>query len=132
MGLFDQNIHHPIEELYDQCKEVVEWIVPMNMMHYNGGCDTMKHDIEQMLRERNLFAPKYIPFNAERDVNKISEVGVSYGECIRGIPTYKVLFYYIKKIDSDLWYGGSAIQYGAYLTQFTVGISGIINESVQQ
>lgn len=56
MGLFDQNIHHPIETLYDQCKEIVEWIVPMNMIHYNGSCKLMKNDITSMLKERNLLA----------------------------------------------------------------------------
>jgi hypothetical protein len=30
------------------------------------------------------------------------------------------------------WLGGRAIEYTAFLTQFHVGISGIINESVQQ
>ena len=131
MGLFDQNIHHPIEELYDQCKEVVEWIVPMNMMHYNGNCAQMEHDIITMLKERGLWAGGRNGMAYKDDINKINQVCISMGGYARRIPTYIVYFYYVKEIHNELWLEGKAVQYGAYLTQFTVGISGIINESVQ-
>ena len=134
MSIFNENIHHPVEELYDQCKDVVGWIVPMNMMHYNGDCETMKHDIVRMLRERNLLVNNYNSALQTVDsvnINKVSKVIVEYGEYVRRIPTYKVRLFYVKEIHSDLWFGGRAIEYTAFLTQFNVGISGIINESVQ-
>ena len=133
MSIFDKNIHHPVETLYDQCKEIVEWIVPMNMMHYNGSCEQMEQDIITMLKERGLWVGGRNGMAYKDDINKINQVGVSMGGYTgRGIPTYIVYFYYVTEIRSSLWLGGSAIQYGAYLTKFTVGINGIINEPVQQ
>lgn len=129
MSIFDPNIHLPIEELYEQCKEIVEWIIPMNMMHYNGSCETMRHDIERMLLERGLITNAF--WIGRGDVNKISKVVVEYGEYIRRIPTYKVKFYYVKEFTSDLWHNEPVIESTSYFTQFTVGINGIINEHIQ-
>jgi len=131
MSIFDKNTQHPIETLYDQCKDIVQYIIPMNMMHYNGDCETMKHDIEQMLRERDLLAGKYTSFGEKGDINKISNVFVEYGEYVRRIPTYKVKLFYVKKFEDNFLFGGPTIVITEFLAQFTVGISGIINEPIR-
>ena len=128
MGLFDSNTQHPIETLYDQCKEIVNYIVPMNLMHYNGSCNDMERDIITMLKERNLFIKTNSDFDNE--ISKISGVDVRPNGYINRIPTYIVSFYYVKYHHSNLWINGKAVEFGAFFTQFTVGINGIIHEPV--
>jgi hypothetical protein len=72
-----------------------------------------------------LLANRWWPERNSSDINKISEVDVKTGAYIRGIPTYVVRFYFLDEIINDLWG-----QQGKPLAQFTVGINGIIDESV--
>ena len=130
MSIFDKDIHLPTEHLYDACKDIVRHVIPMNMMHYNGQCETMQRDIMFELKNGGLLTNRYWPRENSSDINKISKVNVNFGEYIRGIPTYVVKFYFVEEIISDLWLSGRALHYDKPFAQFTVGINGIIDESV--
>ena len=130
MSIFDKDIHLPTEHLYDACKDIVRHVIPMNMMHYNGQCETMQRDIMFELKNVGLLTNRYRPGENSSDINKISKVNVEFGEYIRRIPTYVVKFYFVEEIISDLWFGGRALHYDKPFAQFTVGINGIIDESV--
>lgn len=130
MSIFDKDIHLPIESLYDACKDIVRHVIPMNMMHYNGQCETMQRDIMFELKNVGLLTNRYSPGKNSSDINKINKVTVKYGEYIRRIPIYIVEFFYVKEIIGDEWLNGSALQYDKPFAQFTVGINGIIDESV--
>lgn len=133
MSIFDKDIHLPIEHLYDACRDIVDHVIPMNMMHYNGQCETMQRDIMFELKNLDLLTNRFKPVaRNSSDVGKINKVDVKYGEFIRGIPTYIVEFFYVEEIFSDEWFGGSAIRYEAPFARFTAGINGVIHESVQQ
>lgn len=129
MSIFDKDIHLPIEHLYDACKDICREVIPGNMMHYNGSCDAMQRDIMFELKSMGLLTNRYRPGRNSSDINKISKVDVEFGEYIRRIPTYIVKFYFTEII-SDLWLGGRALHYDKPFAQFTVGINGIIDESV--
>ena len=130
MSIFDKDIHLPIEHLYNACKDICREVIPGNIMHYNGSCDIMQRDIMFELRSMGLLTNRYWPARDSSDINKISKVNVEFGEYIRRIPTYIVEFFYVKEIIGDEWLNGSALQYDKPFAQFTVGINGIINESV--
>jgi len=130
MSIFDKDIKLPIDYLYDACKDIVQHVIPMNMTHYNGQCDTMQRDIMFELKNVDLLTNRYWPRENSSDINKISKVDVETGVYIRGIPTYVVRFYFVEEIISDLWLGGHALHYDKPFAQFTVGINGIIDESV--
>ena len=127
MSLFDQNIHHPLETLYDECKDVCRIIIPGNMMHYRGDKNFMLEDIIKELKHRNLFQE---PFPYSHDaLNKISKVEVQkWGYC-RLIPQYRVWFYYNSSEFTDL--SGYKYLEQSYLTDFIVGINGVINKNEQ-
>lgn len=122
MSVFDTNSLHPIEELYDQCKEIVEEIVPGHIMHYNANIDTLQRVVIVALKERGIWA--YPTFNVHENINNISRVEVCKGGYQYRIPTFIVYFYYVKEIQNN-------VNAQAYLTHFTVGINGIINEHIQ-
>lgn len=133
MSIFDKDIHLPIEHLYDACKDIVDQVIPMNMMHCNGQCETMQRDIMFELRNRDLLTNRFKPAIGKNssDVGKINRVTVKYGEYIRRLPTYIIEFFYVEEIFGNEWLNGSALRYDVPLAQFTVGINGIINEPVQ-
>lgn len=120
MSIFDKDIHLPIEHLYDACKDVASHVIPMNLMHYNAGCGAMRTDIIRELKEIGLFQPMTL--------NKIAEVIVEQSEYIRRIPTFKVHFIYTEEI--EMFEGQPLYAKGSTLCEFTVGINGIIYESV--
>ena len=130
MSIFSADIQHPIDPLYDQCKDVVERIIPMNMMHYNADCKTMERDIISMLKEKGLWVGDSNHKVCEDDIFKINKVCVSMGGYARRIPFYLVYLYYVKEIHNEPEFEGITVQYTAFLTQFNVGINGIINESI--
>ena len=130
MSIFDKDIHLPIEHLYDACKDIVGHVIPMNMMHYNGQCETMQRDIMFELKNVGLLTNRYWPARDSSDINKINKVTVEFGEYVRRMPTYIVRFYFVEEIICDHWYDGRVARYDIPFAQFTVGINGIINESV--
>ena len=130
MSIFDKDIHLPIEHIYDACKDIAGHVIPANMMHYNGQCETMQRDIMFELKNHGLLTSRFKTV-VGNPVGKINKVTVKYGEYIRGIPTYIVEFFYVKEIIDVERLGGSApLQYDYPFAQFTVGINGIIDESV--
>lgn len=132
MSIFDKDIHLPIEHLYDACKDIVRHVIPMNMMHYNGQCETMQRDIMFELKNCGLLTSRFkTVIGNQSDAGKINKVTVKYGEFIRRLPTYIVEFFYVEEIFGDEWLNGGALRYDVPLAQFTVGINGIIHESVQ-
>ena len=120
MSIFDKNIHHPLEELYDACKDVASHVIPMNLMHYNAGCGAMRADIIRELKEIGLFQPM--------TPNKIAEVIVEQSEYIRRIPTFKIQFIYTEEV--EMFDGLPLYSKVSTLCEFTVGINGIIYESI--
>lgn len=126
MSIFDKDIQHPIEHLYDECKDVCENIVPSNIipgntMHYNGICKTMQRDIILELMQRDLFVEQFV--YKPDGLNKICRVEVQLGGYIRLIPHYRVWFYYNSK-DVLGSYGYHHFQQ-SYLTDFIVGVNGV-------
>ena len=132
MSIFDKDIHLQIEHLYDECKDIVAHVIPMNMMHYNRQCETMRVDIMSELKEHNRLASRFkTVIENPSDVGKINNVTVKYGEYVRRLPTYIVEFFYVEEITGDERLSESVLRYDTPLAQFTVGINGIIYESVQ-
>lgn len=121
MSIFDKDIKIPVDHLYDECKDVCGYIVPMNMMHYNAGEEDMKKDIIKELKYRGLFHELY-PYEHEA-LYKICDVEVSKLDYVRLIPRYRVWFHYIsKEMETP---SGDMILMSSYLTDFIVSINGV-------
>ena len=127
MGIFDIDKKHPLEHLYDECKEVCNFIIPMNLMHYNAEPTYLRTDIIEMLKERNLYSPQY-PYN-ENGGQKICDVMVARNGYQHGIPDYHVWFYYNHSVHIDQ-YGTNHVR--SFLVDFIVGISGVKKESANE
>ena len=143
MSIFDTNTPHPLETLYTECKDIAAYIIPGNMMHYDSNCGSIKHDIMVELKDRGLLTKRFLSVRdiTDNDFNKIAYVTVAEGVYIRGIPTYVVRFYYVKNHacvcaeNEDNNYNNYYIYTNPAIVglfQFTVGISGIIDGSIQQ
>lgn len=122
MSIFDKDISIPVEHLYDECKDVCSIIIPGNMAHYRGDKRLMKKDIIEELRRRHLFQEQY-PYE-HNGLNKICRVEVQVWEYVRLIPRYRVWLYYNSSEYTSVT--GYKNFKTAYLTDFIVGINGVI------
>jgi len=126
MSLFDRNIIHPLESLYDQCKQVVNWVVPAKLMHYNSephDISWISWEIRWELINSGLFDNEKLPMNDR--IYRIGSVNVKRAKSVRSLPTYMVEFEYIKGVEDLGWCKRMDYE---HLTTFHVGINGIIND----
>ena len=126
MSIFDQNTIHPLEELYDKCKQVVNWVVPAELMHYNSEPHDISWEIRRELINSGLFDNEKLPINDR--IYRIGAVNVKRAKSVRSLPTYMVEFEYIKGVEDLGWC--TRMDY-EHLITFWVGISGVINENEQ-
>jgi hypothetical protein len=121
MSIFSKDISVPVTKLYDECKDVCRIIIPGNMMHYRADKAFMQEDIIKELKHRNLFQER-LPFSSDA-LNKISGVTVNVYDYRRGIPRFRVWFYYNSLVVTVA--AGWKYLEQSYLTDFIVGISGV-------
>ena len=126
MSIFDKDIRHPIEQLYDECKDVCKFIIPSNMAHYRADKISIMDDVVRELNYRGLYGKQY-PFNKD-NLNKICRVECSIDEYTRLIPRYRVWFYYNSSYKQSSFGDFRMLQ--SYLCDFVVGINGIIEEHI--
>ena len=121
MSIFDKDIKLPIDHLYDECKEICNFIVPGNMTHYRGDKKFMQDDIISELKRRGLFHEQY-PYD-HNALYKICNVRVQVWDYVRLIPRYRIWFdYNSEENQSSL---GNMVLISAYFTDFVVGINGV-------
>jgi hypothetical protein len=121
MSLFCDNIKHPLDELYDQCKEIVGRVIPREMIRYNADEQLMYYYIRQELVCKRLLFYDYSydyssdPKNNDEKIYRFEVFQTSHNHKT----LYTVYFYYAKP-------SGDMHVHQEYLCEFNVGINGII------
>jgi hypothetical protein len=121
MSIFDTDIRHPLEQLFNEVKEIVEYVIPDEMMHYNTDPGHIIYEISQMLDYKKLFYSHTIPYKDQKYT--ICGVSAKIEGHKRGIPFYKVTFY-IPELTDDGFINNK------HFVDLYVGISGIINDNI--
>ncbi len=121
MSIFDTDIRHPLEQLFDEVKEIVEYVVPGEIIHYNTEPVHIIREISRMLDYKKLFYSSTMPYEDQKYT--IYSVSAKIEGYKRGIPFYKVTFYLPELTDHEF-------VNKKHFIDLYVGISGIISDNI--
>lgn len=124
MSIFNEDIRHPDEFLYEDLKQICNEEVFAHMTHYLGQPEYVQTAIVDKLKEKNLFRSYREFIYTEDSIGKISQVLCFVAKFEMGTPIYRVIFYRWVKDPKDNYFGDGHTQ---FFTEFYVAFYGVVN-----
>ena len=103
MGIFDTDKQHPLEHLYDECKEICSIVIPRSIRNHDPNPLNIQRQIIGELERRNLWLSPYQQ-TIKADSQKICDVMVMHGGHRHSSPSFKVCFYHNTGEQMDEWH----------------------------
>jgi len=121
MGLFDQNMHHPLEKLLEEVEWIVGWTISRELCHYNADPAHLSRMVWQELTASELTYDSEHPKDSQIQ-SVISRVNVARVGYKRGLPIYSVSLYTVD------WSSYTNDIYFPHFIDIYTSIGGIIHE----
>ena len=106
MSIFDQDIQHPLEDLFDQIEEIINDAISREFFQRNAGYGIIEKDICWNLKKKNLFVGDLA--HPEEQIHKISRVYIDKRFFLNKNPIYDVYLYWCEWADDgypdDVYY----------------------------